>query len=84
MAGRLAAELEKRPDIELLAPQSLSVVVFRKRGSDEENAQLLERINASGQLFVSHTKLRDRYGIRVAIGNGATEWHHVEQILAFL
>lgn len=84
MAGRLAAELEKRPDIELLAPQSLSVVVFRKRGSDEENAQLLERINASGQLFVSHTKLRDRYGIRVAIGNGASEWRHVEQILAFL
>ena len=45
---------------------------------------LLERINASGRLFVSHTKLRDRYGIRVAIGNGATEWRHVEAILGFL
>ena len=84
MAERLAAELKKRPDVELLAPQSLSVVVFRKNGSDEDNAALLERINASGRLFVSHTKLRDRYGIRVAIGNGATEWRHVEQILGFL
>jgi aromatic-L-amino-acid decarboxylase len=84
LARRLAAELQKRGDVELLAPQMLSVVVFRKKGSDEENAALLERINASGKVFVSHTKLRDRYGIRVAIGNGATEWRHVEQILSFL
>ncbi|HVS32857.1 MAG TPA: pyridoxal-dependent decarboxylase [Thermoanaerobaculia bacterium] len=83
-AKRLAEELEKRPDVELLAPQSLSVVVFRRKGSDEENAALLERINSSGKVFVSHTKLRDRYGIRVAIGNGATEWRHVEQIVRFL
>lgn len=80
-AGRLAAELAKRDDIELLAPQSMSVVVFRRKGSDEENAALLDRLNATGRLFVSHTKLRDRYGIRVAIGNGATEWRHVQQIL---
>ncbi|HUP47844.1 MAG TPA: pyridoxal-dependent decarboxylase [Thermoanaerobaculia bacterium] len=83
-AQRLAAELQKRPDVELLAPQSLSVVVFRKKGSEEENAALLERINASGRVFVSHTKLRGVYGIRVAIGNGATEWRHVEQILDLL
>jgi len=83
-AQRLAAELEKRGDIELLAPQMFSVVVFRKKGTDEENAALLERMNASGRLFVSHTKLNGKYGIRVAIGNGATEWHHVARILDFL
>ena len=83
-AKRLADELQKRDDVELLAPQSFSVVVFRKKGSDEENAALLERLNASGRLFVSHTKLRGRYGIRVAIGNGATEWRHVQQILDLL
>jgi aromatic-L-amino-acid decarboxylase len=89
-AERLAAELAQRPDVELLAPQSLSVVVFRKvvagdeAASERVNAELLERINASGRLFVSHTKLRGRYGIRVAIGNGATEWRHVAQILEFL
>jgi len=83
-AKRLADELKKRDDVELLAPQMFSVVVFRKKGSDEENMRLMERMNASGKLFVSHTKLRDRYGIRVAIGNGATEWRHVEQILEFL
>lgn len=84
LAKRLADELKKRDDVELLAPQMFSVVVFRKKGSDDENMRLMERMNASGKLFVSHTKLRDRYGIRVAIGNGATEWRHVEQVLKFL
>ena len=83
-AQRLTAELLKRDDVELLAPQNFSVVVFRLKSGDDDTMALLERINASGKLFVSHTKLRDKYGIRVAIGNGATEWRHVEQILAFL
>jgi aromatic-L-amino-acid decarboxylase len=82
MAERLAEELRKREDVEVLS-QSFSVVVFRLRAGDEATAALLERMNASGKLFVSHTKLRDQYGIRVAIGNGATEWRHVEAILSF-
>jgi len=94
-AERLAAELTKRDDVALLAPQSLSVVVFRKivkndageiddQASEVATSLLLETINASGKIFVSHTRLRDVYGIRVAIGNGATEWRHVEEILTFL
>jgi aromatic-L-amino-acid decarboxylase len=82
-AARLAEELQKREGVELLAPPSLSVVVFR-RGSDEETLQLIETINASGRLFVSPTKLRGKWGIRVAIGNGATEWEHVARVLDFL
>ncbi|HEV7768300.1 MAG TPA: pyridoxal-dependent decarboxylase [Thermoanaerobaculia bacterium] len=82
MAERLAEELRKREDVEVLS-QSFSVVVFRLKAGDEATAVLMEKLNASGKLFVSHTKLNDRYGIRVAIGNGATEWHHVEQLLAF-
>jgi aromatic-L-amino-acid decarboxylase len=82
-AKRLADELLEIEGVELLAPQSFSVVVFRK-GSDEETAAIMERMNASGQLFVSHTKLKGKYGIRVAIGNGATEWRHVERVLSFV
>jgi aromatic-L-amino-acid decarboxylase len=81
-AERLADELRKRDGVEVLS-QSFSVVVFRLR-TDEETLAALERMNTSGALFVSHTKLRDRYAIRVAIGNGATEWRHVGQILEFL
>jgi aromatic-L-amino-acid decarboxylase len=82
MAERLAEELRRRDDVEVLS-QSFSVVVFRLKAGDEATAALMEKMNASGELFVSHTKLRDQYGIRVAIGNGATEWRHVEQILTF-
>ncbi|HVE73149.1 MAG TPA: pyridoxal-dependent decarboxylase [Thermoanaerobaculia bacterium] len=81
-AERLASELREREGVTVLS-QSFSVVVFKLR-SDEETMAALERMNASGDLFVSHTKLRGEYAIRVAIGNGATEWRHVNQILAFL
>lgn len=79
-AERLASELRAREDVEVLS-QSFSVVVFRLRAGDEATTGLMERMNASGKLFVSHTKLRGQVAIRVAIGNGATEWRHVEQIL---
>lgn len=81
-AQRLAAELKQRDDVEVVEPQSFSVVVFRKK--NEDTMALLERMNASGQLFVSHTKRGDDYFIRVALGNGATEWRHVERILEFV
>ncbi|HEX6084110.1 MAG TPA: aminotransferase class I/II-fold pyridoxal phosphate-dependent enzyme [Thermoanaerobaculia bacterium] len=81
-AERLAGELRQRDGVTVLS-QSFSVVVFKLR-SDEETMSALERMNASGQLFVSHTKLRGEYAIRVAIGNGATEWRHVAQILGVL
>jgi aromatic-L-amino-acid decarboxylase len=83
-AKRLADELQKRDDVELLAPQMFSVVVFRKKSGDEETQAVLERMNASGRLFVSHTRLKGRLGIRVAVGNGATEWEHVERVLSLL
>jgi aromatic-L-amino-acid/L-tryptophan decarboxylase len=81
-ADRLANELRQRDGVEVLS-QSLSVVVFRLR-TDHDTLAALERMNTSGQLFVSHTRLRDHYAIRVAIGNGATEWEHVARILEFL
>ena len=81
-AERLAEELSKRADVEVLS-QSFSVVVFRLRDGDDATMALLEQYNASGKLFVSHTKLNGRYCVRVAIGNGATEWRHVEELLTF-
>ncbi|TML20566.1 MAG: hypothetical protein E6G28_10620 [Actinobacteria bacterium] len=75
---RLAALFEGwvRADAEweVVAPCPFSVVCFRLRRLDEENERLLERVNASGDIFVSHTRLRGRYVLRLAIGNfGTTE-----------
>jgi aromatic-L-amino-acid decarboxylase len=57
---------------ELAAPRGLSLVCFRLEGSDGANEALVERVNRSGELFLSHTKLRGRYVLRLAIGNART------------
>jgi aromatic-L-amino-acid decarboxylase len=57
---------------ELCAPRPFSVVCFRRDASDEENEGLLERVNASGEIFISHTRLNGRYVLRLAIGNERT------------
>ncbi len=83
-ASELAAAVEADPDFELLAPVPFSTVCLRARPRDlaarEEdpevradlddlNARLLEAANATGEIFLSHTRLRDRFTIRVAIGS---------------
>jgi aromatic-L-amino-acid decarboxylase len=66
----LVEELVEADDrFELSAPRPFSTVCFRLKGTDEENEALLHRVNATGVAFLSHTKLRDRYVIRWAIGN---------------
>ena len=72
LAELFAALVEADPEWELVAPQRFSLVVFRRRGSDEENEAILERANASGEIFLSHTKLDGRYALRLAIGNART------------
>jgi aromatic-L-amino-acid/L-tryptophan decarboxylase len=57
---------------EVCAPRHFSLVCFRREGSDAENEALLERVNASGEIFISHTKLDGRYVLRLAIGNFRT------------
>jgi aromatic-L-amino-acid decarboxylase len=60
------------PEWQLCAPRHFSVVCFRLVGSDEENETLLDRVNATGEIFLSHTKLGGRYVLRLAVGNERT------------
>ena len=60
------------PEWEVCTPRRFSVVCFRRNASDEENAAILERVNASGEIFISHTRLNGRYVLRLAIGNART------------
>jgi aromatic-L-amino-acid decarboxylase len=73
---RLAALFESwvrdEPGWEVAAPRAFSVVCFRRDGSDEENEALLERVNARGAIFISHTRLQGRYVLRLAVGNEHT------------
>ena len=72
LARVFASWVEAEPGWELTAPQRFSLVAFRRDASDESNERLLERVNASGEMFVSHTKLDERYVLRLAIGNART------------
>ena len=73
---RLAEQFEgwvrDEPGWELCAPRPFSVVCFRREGSDEENEALLERVNASGEVFLSPTRLNGRFVLRLAVGNERT------------
>jgi aromatic-L-amino-acid decarboxylase len=60
------------PGWELCAPRPFSVVCFRRDTSDAANEALLERVNRSGEIFISHTKLNERYVLRLAVGSERT------------
>ena len=79
----LAAEFERwvaeDPGWELCAPRPFSVVCFRAEGSDERNRELLERVNATGEIFISHAVLNDRYVLRLAVGQQRTTLADVER-----
>jgi aromatic-L-amino-acid decarboxylase len=75
-AVRLAEMFEKwveeEPGWEVCAPRYFSLVCFRRDASDDENEAIVERVNRSGELFLSHTRLGGRYVLRLAIGNERT------------
>ena len=81
-AVRLAVLFEDwvraEPGWELAAPRPFSLVCFRREGGDEENEALLERVNAGGEIFLSHTRLNGRYVLRLAVGSARTTEQDVE------
>ncbi|MEX2212313.1 MAG: pyridoxal-dependent decarboxylase, partial [Gaiellaceae bacterium] len=64
--------VREEPGWDVVAPRPFSLVCFRRDASDEENAALLERVNATGEVFLSHTKLNGRHVLRLAVGNART------------
>jgi aromatic-L-amino-acid/L-tryptophan decarboxylase len=72
LAGLFEGWIEAEPGWELCAPRPFSVVCFRREGSEEDNEAILERVNSSGEIFISHTRLNGRYVLRLAIGSERT------------
>jgi aromatic-L-amino-acid decarboxylase len=83
----LAKEFEDRVRAEqgwsVEAPRHFSTVCFRHSADGDEaasaahNARIMDRVNASGEVFLSHTVLKGRYVIRLTVGNLRTERQHV-------
>ena len=72
LAQLFASWIEETPGWEVVAPHPFSVVCFRRDGSDAENEALLTRVNASGEAFLTHTRLNGRLVLHLAVGNVRT------------
>jgi len=78
LAQRFAGWVQASDEFELAAPAPLNLVCFRHRGGDAINRRLLDRLNQSGRLYLSHTTLADRFTLRLCVGQTTTEERHVE------
>ena len=98
LAAELASTIDTDPDWELLAPVPFSTVCFRWRPAsladredsevadflDAANAEIMDVVNRTGEVFLSHTRLAGRFTIRIAVGNLRTEARHVERAWSLL
>ena len=72
LASRFERWVAEEPGWELSAPRPFSVVCFRREGDDDRNRELLARVNATGEIFISHCVLGGRYVLRLAVGQMRT------------
>ncbi|MBN2485212.1 MAG: hypothetical protein JXB34_04475 [Bacteroidales bacterium] len=70
-------------DFELAAPRNLNIVCFRFTGgnhqqTNELNQQLMDKINQTGKIYISHTLINDKFAIRFVCGQTNVEKRHVD------
>ena len=76
LAQGFARWVKDEPGWEVVAPHPFSVVCFRyapphldETARDAINARIMDRANATGEIFLSHTKIDGRFALRLAVGN---------------
>ena len=86
LARQFRAWVEQEPDFEVMAPSPFGLVCFRHHPAgmddaalDRHNEALLGRINASREVYLTHTRLDGRYTIRMAIGQWQTGAEQVQR-----
>ena len=76
--GKLFASwVEADSSFEIVAPVPFSTVCFRLKSADAANQALMDRVNASGKIFISHTRLNNRLVLRFTVGNLRSTEEHV-------
>jgi aromatic-L-amino-acid decarboxylase len=79
LAQEFASWVAADDRFELVAPHPLALVTFRLRAGDEATRALMDRVNTSGRMYLTHTSANGRLALRLAIGATLTERKHVEQ-----
>jgi aromatic-L-amino-acid decarboxylase len=79
LAQQFAEWIQSDERFELAAPTPLNLVCFRLKSGDEANQRLLDALNHSGDLYLTHTKLNDKLTLRLCVGQTNTTERHVER-----
>ncbi|MGC1213794.1 MAG: pyridoxal-dependent decarboxylase [Micromonospora sp.] len=79
LAGRFAERVVADDRFELTGPHPFSLVCFRLQAGDEASAELLRRVNATGRVHLTHTRVEGRYTLRLAVGSPLTTEQHVDE-----
>jgi aromatic-L-amino-acid decarboxylase len=79
LARQFAGWVQAGGNFELAAPPTLNLVCFRHTGGDAINMKLMEQLNRSGRLFLTHTKLNGQIALRFCVGQTHTDLPHVQR-----
>jgi aromatic-L-amino-acid/L-tryptophan decarboxylase len=79
IAQQFAAWVRDDSRFELAAPVPLNLICFRLRSGDADNQRLLDHLNQSGALYLTHTRLDGKLTLRLCVGQTHTEARHVER-----
>jgi aromatic-L-amino-acid decarboxylase len=79
LAQEFAGWVQSDERFEVVAPTPLNLVCFRYKGDDKNNQQLMDALNQSGDLYLTHTRLRDQLVLRLCVGQTNTAERHVKR-----
>ena len=84
LAGELAERVAADPRLALAAPPHLNLVCFRHVDGDGATQRLHESLNATGRVYLTHTRLGEHYALRASIGAATTEQRHVDALWSLI
>jgi aromatic-L-amino-acid decarboxylase len=79
LAQQFADWVRHNDNFELAAPVPLNLICFRHKAGDAANQTIMDRLNQSGDLFLTHTKLNGKLTLRICVGQTNTQARHVER-----
>jgi aromatic-L-amino-acid/L-tryptophan decarboxylase len=79
LAQKFASWIRNDDGFELSAPAPLNLVCFRHKSGDDANQLLMDRLNRSGDLYLTHTRLHNKLTLRFCVGQTNTTERHVER-----
>src|SRR5690606_9960617 len=77
LAQEFASWVDASEAFDVVTPAPLNLVCFRHRGGDAVNQQIMDRLNQSGELYLTHTKLDGKLTLRLVVGQTNTRAEHV-------